>query len=247
MNNLYENIHALKFRIYLIITKQMKLLIIEDEKDLRKSIVSYLSEEGYTCEDAEDFEQGIEKINKGRFDCFIIDIMLPKGTGLDLIKHIKNKSSDSGIIIVSAKNSLEDKLTGLEHGADDYISKPFHLSELNARIKSLIRRRSYKKNDVVILNEIKILPNARQVFINEEEIILTAKEYDLLLFFISNKGRVLPKDSIAEHLGSSNTYQENSFDFIYTHLSNLRKKLIEAGAKDYISTVYGIGYKFLVK
>lgn len=222
----------------------MKVLIIEDEKDLRKSIVSYLSEEGYLCEIAEDYEEGIEKINEYRFDCFIIDIMLPNGTGSDLIKHIKNISLESGIIIVSAKNSLEDKLSGLEYGADDYISKPFHLSELNARIKSLIRRRSYHKHDEVIFNEIKILSDARQVFINEREITLTAKEYDLLLFFISNKGRVIPKDSIAEHLGNSYIYQENSFDFIYTHLSNLRKKLIDGGAKDYISTVYGIGYKF---
>jgi len=223
----------------------MKLLIIEDEKDLRKSIVTYLSGEGYLCESAEDYDEGLKKINDYDYDCFIIDIMLPKGTGLNLIKEIKNKNFESGIIIVSAKNSLGDKITGLEYGADDYISKPFHLSELNARIKSVIRRRNFQGNNEIIFNEIKILINARQVSVCEKEISLTAKEYELLIFFISNKGRVIPKDSLAEHLWGDYMDQANSFDFIYTHISNLRKKLIKAGAKDYVSTVYGIGYKFL--
>jgi DNA-binding response OmpR family regulator len=223
----------------------MNLLIIEDERDLRKSMISYLSQEGYLCESAENYEEGLEKINSYDYDCFIIDIMLPKGSGLDLIKEIKKKGSESGIIIVSAKSALGDKIVGLEHGADDYLVKPYYLSELNARIKSLIRRTSFQGNSDVVFNEITIKPNSRQVFVYENELSLTAKEYELLLFFISNTGRVIPKDSIAEHLWGDYMDQVNSFDFIYTHLSNLRKKLIKAGAKDYVSTVYGIGYKFL--
>jgi DNA-binding response OmpR family regulator len=170
--------------------------------------------------------------------------MLPKGTGLDLITEIKKKNAESGIIIVSAKNSLEDKLKGLEIGSDDYLTKPFHLSELMARIKSIIRRRNFKGNNEIIFNEIKVLPDARQVFVNDKEIVLTGKEFDLLIFFLSNKGRVIPKDSIAEHLWGDYMDQADSFDFIYTHIKNLRKKLVQHGAKDYLNTVYGIGYKF---
>lgn len=222
----------------------MKVLIIEDEKDLRKSMVSYLSQEGYLCESAQDFKEALGKICAYEYDCYIVDIMLPGGTGLDLVKEIKNEHPEAGIIIVSAKDSIEDKIKGLEIGSDDYITKPFHLSELNARIKSLIRRRNFKGNNEIIFQEIKILPNARQVFVNENEVLLTAKEYDLLMFFISNNGRVIPKDSIAEHLWGDYMDQVNSFDFIYTHIKNLRKKLVQAGSKDYVGTVYGIGYKF---
>ena len=225
----------------------MKILIIEDEHDLRKSIVSYLCQQGYLCESADNFETGLEKLSHNNYDCFIIDIMLPKGTGLNLIKEIKNKDIQAGIIIVSAKNSLQDKIIGLEYGADDYLVKPFHLSELTARIKSIIRRRHLNGNNEIIHNEIKILPDGRKVFVGEKEITLTAKEYDLLLFFISNKGKVIPKDSITEHIWGDHIDQTNSFDFIYTHISNLRKKLLQAGAKDYMSTVYGIGYKFLLE
>jgi DNA-binding response OmpR family regulator len=222
----------------------MKILIIEDEKDLRKSMVSYLTQEGYLCESAGDYEEALEKIGIYDYDCFVVDIMLPKGTGLDLITEIKKKNAESGIIIVSAKNSLEDKLKGLEIGSDDYLTKPFHLSELMARIKSIIRRRNFKGNNEIIFNEIKVLPDARQVFVNDKEIVLTGKEFDLLIFFLSNKGRVIPKDSIAEHLWGDYMDQADSFDFIYTHIKNLRKKLVQHGAKDYLNTVYGIGYKF---
>ena len=222
----------------------MKILIIEDEADLRKSMVSYLSEEGYLCESAGDYIEALEKIGVYQYDCYVVDIMLPKGSGLDLVKEIKKKDVESGIIIVSARNSIDDKIIGLETGSDDYLTKPFHLSELNARIKSIIRRRNFKGNNEIIFNEIKVLPDGRQVFVNNKEVVLTGKEYDLLLFFLSNKGRVIPKDSIAEHLWGDYMDQADSFDFIYTHIKNLRKKLVQHGAKDYLNTVYGIGYKF---
>ncbi|MBX9852925.1 MAG: response regulator transcription factor, partial [Cytophagaceae bacterium] len=203
-----------------------------------------LSDEGYLCESAANYEEGIDKIGVYNYDCFVVDIMLPGGSGLDLIKEIKNKNSEAGIIIVSAKNSIEDRIVGLDLGSDDYLTKPFHLPELNARIKSIIRRRSFKGSNEIVFNEIRINANSRQTFVNDKEILLTGKEYDLLLFFIANKGRVIAKDSIAEHLWGDYMDQADSFDFIYTHIKNLRKKLIQNGAKDYLNTVYGIGYKF---
>ncbi|MBO9700256.1 MAG: response regulator transcription factor [Sporocytophaga sp.] len=222
----------------------MKVLIIEDEKELRYDMVSYLSQEGFLCESAKNYSEAIDKIGVYEYDCYVVDIMLPGGTGLDLVKAIKSQKHQGGIIIVSAKNSIEDKIVGLEIGSDDYLTKPFHLSELNARIKSIIRRRSFNGNNEIQFNEIRILPDSRQVYINGKEIALTAKEYDLLLFFIANKGRVIPKDSIAEHLWGDYMDQADSFDFIYTHIKNLRRKLVQQGAKDYLNTVYGIGYKF---
>ncbi|MFN3404734.1 MAG: response regulator transcription factor [Cytophagaceae bacterium] len=222
----------------------MKVLIIEDEKDLRQAMVSYLSQEGYLCESARNFQEAMDKIGVYDYDCYVIDIMLPGGSGLDIIKEIKMNKFEGGIIIVSAKDSIDDKITGLEIGSDDYLTKPFHLSELNARIKSIIRRRNFAGNTEIIFNEIKIKPDSRQVFVGGKEIILTAKEYDLLIFFVSNKDRVIPKDSIAEHLWGDYMDQADSFDFIYTHIKNLRKKLVQHGCKDYLQTVYGIGYKF---
>ena len=223
----------------------MKILIIEDEKDLRRSMVSYLSQEGYLCESAGDYNEAMEKIGVYEYDIFVVDIMLPGGTGLDLVAEIKKLGSQAGIIIVSAKDSIEDKIKGLEIGSDDYLTKPFHLSELNARVKSILRRRNFQGRNEIQFNEIRVNTDSRQVFIKEHEVVLTAKEYDLLLYFLANKGRVITKDSIAEHLWGDYMDQADSFDFIYTHIKNLRKKLVQSGAKDYVSTVYGIGYKFL--
>lgn len=222
----------------------MKILIIEDEKDLRDSMVAYLTQEGYLCEVAVDFTTGIDKIANYKYDCLVIDLMLPRGNGLDLIKEMKKMHTPGGIIIISANGSLENKIAGLEIGSDDYLTKPFHLSELNARIKSIIRRRSFEGNTEIVFNEIKILPISREVLANNISLTLTSKEYDLLLFFISNKNKVIPKDSLVEHLWGDSMDQSDSFDFIYTHIKNLRKKLIKTGCTDYIDTVYGIGYKF---
>ena len=165
----------------------MKVLIIEDEAELRKSIKEYLHQEGYVVESAKDFNEGSEKAGVYTYDCIVVDITLPKGSGLDIVKQLKKAGSNSGVIIISAKNSLDDKITGLDFGADDYLTKPFHLSELNARIKSLIRRKKFDGSTVISVNEISIESEQRKVSINDNEIILTGKEYELLMYFISNK------------------------------------------------------------
>jgi len=223
----------------------MNLLIIEDEVDLQESIREFLSSEFFIVESAGSYLMAEEKIGLYDYDCVIVDINLPGGSGLDIIRKLKNKDDDTGIIIISAKDSLDDKLAGLDIGADDYLTKPFHLAELNARIKSIIRRRVLKGSNMKKYNELAIEFDSRRLFVNEKEVILTRKEFDLLLYFIMNEGRVLDKEDIAEHLwGDNMSISADSFDFIYNHIKNLRKKLTDNGSKDYIKTVYGIGYKF---
>jgi DNA-binding response OmpR family regulator len=222
----------------------MNILIVEDEHDLAKSIISYLSKEGYQCEWVENYRSGIEKVHLYTYDCILVDIGLPDGNGMRIIERLKKVKSTSGIIIISAKNSLDDKIEGLNIGADDYLTKPFDLSELNARIKSLIRRRDFDGHNEIIFKEITILPQERVVTIHGQPIKLTKKEYDLLMYFVSNQNRVITKESIAEHLWGDHMDMADSFDFIYAHLKNLRKKILEKSGGDYIQTVYGIGYKF---
>lgn len=224
----------------------MKILLIEDEKDLLDSMRTYLESEGYICETANDYQKASEKVNVYDYDCVVVDITLPKGNGLQIVKELKEKKSEAGIIIVSAKNSLDDKLKGLELGSDDYLTKPFHLSELNARIKAIVRRKNFDGKNEILVNEIKIDLPSRSVYIKNNLLTLTTKEYELLLFFISAKNKVITKNAIAEHLWGDNMDQSDSYDFIYTHIKNLRKKMLEKGGEDYIKTVYGIGYNFSV-
>lgn len=222
----------------------MKILLIEDEAELRKSIKQYLHQEGYLVESAADFVKASEKAGVYDYDCILVDITLPKGSGLEIIKQLKENHSKAGIIIISAKNSSGDKIKGLDLGADDYLAKPFDLAELNSRIKALIRRRNFDGSKSIVVNEITIISDERQVKVNGDSVNLTAKEYDLLLFFIANKNRVVSKNAIAEHLWGDDSDQMDSHDFIYVHLRNLRKKLMEKGCADYVQTIYGIGYNF---
>jgi DNA-binding response OmpR family regulator len=222
----------------------MKILVIEDEVALCESIVSYLEEEGYRCEQAGTLELGSEKVNLYEYDCMLVDIGLPDGSGLSLIKELKKCHPETGIIIISAKNSMDDKISGLDLGADDYLTKPFHLPELNSRIKSLLRRRKFEGRQELIIDKITILPESRQVLIQTEILQLTRKEFDLLMFFVSNRGRVLTKESIAEHLWGDFADSSDSFDFVYSHIKNLRRKLLERTGTDYFQNVYGTGYTF---
>lgn len=222
----------------------MKILLVEDEKGLSDSISTYLKQEGYLCEVVTDFKSADEKIELYQYDCILIDINLPDGNGLNLVKALKRLKAKAGIIIISARNSVDDKIEGLDLGADDYLSKPFSLAELNSRIKSVLRRRKFDGNDEIVFNEITIKPNESTVLVNGASVTLTKKEYDLILFLISNKNRILTKETIAEHLWGDDMDMADSYDFIYTHIKNLRKKLVEKGCQDYMKTVYGMGYKF---
>lgn len=222
----------------------MKILLIEDEPELQKSIKQYLEIEGNVVEIASEYSKAEEKIAIYDYDCILVDITLPNGSGLDLIKQVKLKKSKAGIIIISAKNSLDDKIFGLDLGADDYLPKPFHLSELNSRIKALYRRKNFDGRMEIIVNEIRIIPDERSVFVNDKNVVLTSKEYDLLLYFIANKNRVVSKNALAEHLWGDDSDRLDKFDFIYNHVKNLRKKLLENKCEDYLQTIYGIGYNF---
>jgi DNA-binding response OmpR family regulator len=222
----------------------MKVLIIEDEKALSSSIFTYLNSEQYICEIAADFQAAMTKIDQYDYACIILDLNLPGGSGLDILKELKKTHKSEGVLIISARNSLDDRLNGLNSGADDYLSKPFHLSELAARVAAIIRRKSFEGNSNLKFEEIQMDAFFKTVQVNDRIVDLTRKEYDLLLYFISNKNKVISKSAIAEHLWGDNMDMADSYDFIYTHIKNLRKKLIQAGSRDYVKSVYGMGYKF---
>ena len=223
----------------------MKILLIEDEVRLSETIIAYLKEEGFLCESAGTLESGTEKVCLYEYDCILLDIGLPDGNGLSLIKELKKHHPETGIIVLSAKNSIDDKISGLDLGADDYLTKPFHLPELNSRIKSLLRRRKFEGKQQMTIGNIIIHPEKRKVYVENELLQLTKSEFDLLLFFVSNRGRVLSKESIAEHLWGDFADSADSFDFVYSHLKNLRRKLAEKANKDHFQNVYGSGYVFI--
>jgi len=222
----------------------MKILIIEDEQALQESILKYLEHQGFICEAVSDFLRAKDKIAGFDYDCIVVDIGLPYGSGLDLVEELKYMESKAGIIIISAKNALEDKLAGLDLGADDYLAKPFYLSELTSRINAIIRRRNFSGNKVIAFNEIKLEAEAQLVTVNDKPVVLTDKEYQLLEYFIVNRRRLLTKAAIAEHIWGEEYLHVSNFDFIYSQIKNLRKKLLDAGSGDYIKTVYRAGYRF---
>jgi DNA-binding response OmpR family regulator len=223
----------------------VKLLVVEDDRSLSAAINDYLKMEGHICEIAFNYRQAINKAADNIYDCIILDIGLPDGSGLDIIRELKANKSTDGILILSAKSSLEDKLTGLKIGADDYLTKPFHFAELSARINSIYRRNNLLGLNEVSFNEIRVNTADNQAYVNNSMLNLTKKEYDLLLFFVTNRNRVITKESIVEHLWGDEVILTDSFDFVYAHVKNLRKKIIKAGGKNYIKCIYGFGYKFI--
>ena len=223
----------------------MKILIIEDEKKLADNIGAYLSSEQFTCEIAYDYQEAIEKIHVYEYACIILDITLPHGSGLDILKELKQARKTEGVLIISAKNSLDDKILGLQIGADDYLTKPFHLPELGARVSAIVRRKAFAGNNQIALDDLTLDLTERTLKSNNGNIPLTRKEYDLLLYFLSNKNRVVTKEAIVEHLWGDEIDMADSYDFIYSHIKNLRKKLMQAGCPDYIKAVYGMGYRFV--
>lgn len=222
----------------------MKVLLVEDEKELLQSMVAFLKESGMVCEQATDLSSALEKIDLYDYDCIVLDIGLPDGNGLKLIEEMQKKEHKTGIVIVSARNSLDDRLTGLNIGADDYITKPFYMPELTARIKSVVRRRTFEGKREIIYHELKVLPDEMVMYVNDKMISLTKKEHELLMYLLSNSNKVLTKESIAEHRWGDHADMADSFDFIYSHIKNLRKKITDNGGKDYLKSVYGVGYKF---
>ena len=225
----------------------MKILIVEDEPALRELIQRSLEKERYVVEVAADFNSALRKIEDYDYDCVLLDIMLPDGSGLDLLEKLKAMHKRENVIIISAKDSLEDKVLGLELGADDYLPKPFHLAELNARIKSVIRRQHHDGEIDICLGNIRILRDKYQVLINDREVELNRKEYDILLYFINRPGRLVNKNTLAESVWGDHIDQVDNFDFIYAQIKNLRKKLKDAGATAEIKAVYGFGYKMIVE
>lgn len=222
----------------------MKILIIEDETELAKSTAEYLSGENYICEFAPTFSEAIEKIGTFQYDCILLDIMLPDGNGLAILEELKKQNKQDGVIIISAKNALDDKIKGLQLGADDYLTKPFHLSELMARIYSIIRRKQFNNSNIINQNELQIDLLSKTVTINNKTIILTKKEFDLLIYFVGNKNKVISKSTLAEHLSGDFADMLDNHDFVYAHIKNLKKKLYDAGCDHYLKTVYGTGYKW---
>lgn len=219
-------------------------MIIEDEKQLAESMATYLSGENYICEITASLQEARSKTDLFDYECILLDIGLPDGNGLTILHDLKADKKEDCVLIISAKDSLDDRVAGLQLGADDYLVKPFHLPELSARISAIIRRKNFQGNNKVRFHEIELDTFLKCVSIKNNEIELTKKEYQLLLYFLINKGRVISKDAIATHLWGDEMDMTNNFDFIYTHIKNLRKKLADAGCGDYIKSVYGMGYRF---
>jgi DNA-binding response OmpR family regulator len=222
----------------------LKILIIEDERSLSESIEEYFKEAGNICETAGDYETALAKVNIYTYDCVLLDISLPGGSGIDILKNLKKNNHTEGVLIISAKNSLDDRLQGLDLGADDYLVKPFHLSELKSRVAAIVRRKSFNGSNLLTFNEININLQAKEVKVGKRKVKPTPTEYSLLLYFIANKGKIVSKNAIAEHLWGDGADIVDNFNFIYSHIKNLRKKLVQAGSKDYIQATYGMGYKF---
>ena len=221
----------------------MKILVVEDEDSLRETIIRSLEKERYTVESAATFNEAAMKLNDYDYDCVVLDIMLPGGSGLTLLEELKKRRKRDSVIIISAKDSIEDKVAGLDLGADDYLTKPFHLAELNARVKSVIRRKQQDGELSLRVGNITLYPDRHAVYIEQEELTLTRKEFDLLYYFVANPDRLISKASLAESVWGDYIDQADSFDFIYSQVKNLRKKLKNAGATAEIKAVYGFGYK----
>ena len=225
----------------------MKVLVIEDEEDLREIVKASLIKEEYTVETASDYGAALEKVSLYNYDCILLDIMLPGGNGLQILDQLKSEGKSDNVIIISAKDSLDDKLKGLELGADDYLTKPFHIAELNARIKAVLRRKQRDGKNTLTMGNIVLDLNERCLFIAQELVPLNRKEFDMLNYFLLNKNRLVSKSALAEHVWGDNTDQADNLDFIYSQIKNLRKKFLASNADIDFEAVYGIGYKLVEK
>ncbi|HZB13160.1 MAG TPA: response regulator transcription factor [Chryseolinea sp.] len=224
----------------------MKILVIEDEAEMRDVIVKSLEQEKFLVETATDFSSGYDKIMTYDYDCILLDITLPGGNGMSLLEELKKMKKQESVIIVSAKNSVDDKVKGLDLGADDYLAKPFHLAELTARVKSVIRRKSIEGQKIIELNNLKLNIDDREATVANKVLVFNRKEFDILAYFVSNKNRLINKAALAERIWGDHIDQADDFEFLYSQIKNLRKKLKDAGADVEIQAVYGLGYKLIV-
>ncbi|WP_330441435.1 response regulator transcription factor [Flavobacterium sp. C4GT6] len=222
----------------------MKILIIEDEAAIANSIIKYMTPNAIICESATTAKEAMEKIELYNYDCILLDLMLPDGDGFEILRELRMLQKTDGVIIISAKETLDTRIEGLQLGADDYLTKPFHLSELLVRMQALIRRKNFRGNNIVSFHEISVDILSKSVSVNNTKLDVTKKEIDLLLFLIGNQKKVLSKGAIAEHLSGDMADMLDNHDFVYAHIKNLKKKLAKAGSADYIKTVYGLGYKW---
>ncbi len=225
----------------------MKILVIEDEADLREVITTSLTKEKFVVESVADYHSALDKVLMYDYDCILLDIMLPNGNGLKLLEQLKESEKDSNVIIISAKDSLDDKIKGLNLGADDYLAKPFHIAELNARIKAVLRRKKFDGKNALNLSNIILDIDERTLIVDNQLVALNRKEFDMLYYFMLNKNRLVSKTALAEHVWGDNIDQADSLDFIYYQIKNLRKRLRDANAEIEIEAVYGIGYRLLEK
>ncbi len=225
----------------------MKILVIEDEPEMLDNIVTSLQKEKYLVETAANFDDALEKVSLYEYDCILLDISLPGGNGLEILQELKKLKKTDGVIIVSAKNSIDDKVAGLNLGADDYLPKPFHMAELHARVKSVLRRKKFEGSHEVILNNVTIDPESHTVKVNGKELPLNRKEFDVLLYLVTNKNRLVSKTALAEHVWGDQIDEADNFEFIYSQIKNLRKKLKDSQAEIEIQAIYGIGYKLLAE
>lgn len=225
----------------------MKLLIIEDEAGLQEIIRQSLEKEGFVVESATDFRTAMDKVGSYDYDCILLDIMLPGGNGLDILQELKDMNKSENVIIISAKNSIDDKVKGLNLGADDYLTKPFHMAELNARVHSVLRRKTFDGKNTLVLSNVSIDLTDRSVSVNGEPLNLNRKELDVLIYLAMNKNRLVNKTSLAEHVWGDRIDQADDFEFIYSQIKNLRRKLKDSHATIDVQAVYGIGYKLVVE
>lgn len=223
----------------------MKILLIEDDPSLKEIIESSLIKERYKVESVSSSNAAIMKIEDYTYDCILLDIMLPDGSGLDILRYLKSNSIIANVVIISAKDAIEDKVLGLDLGADDYLSKPFHLVELHARIKSVIRRSQNNGSITIQLANVKLMPDRFEVYVNNNLLELNRKEYDILHYFINRPERLINKEILVESVWGDHISQINNYDFMYSQIKNLRKKLKEADSRIEIKAIYGFGYKLV--
>ncbi|MFC5270996.1 response regulator transcription factor [Adhaeribacter terreus] len=223
----------------------MKILVIEDEPDMLHNVVTSLEKEKYRVETATNFDEALDKIGIYEYDCILLDIGLPGGSGLEILQELKKLQKTDGVIIVSAKNSIDDKVAGLNLGADDYLPKPFHMAELHARVKSVLRRKKFEGSHEVVLNNVTIDPESHTVKVNNKDLPLNRKEFDVLLYLVTNKSRLVSKTALAEHVWGDQIDEADNFEFVYSQIKNLRKKLKDSQAEIEIQAIYGIGYKLV--